>query len=353
MKKLFLLGFLFSVSCVAVPELPAPLSEQAPQVVSLAPDTAQKISTTPKLQVIFSKSMDPDSFKEGAIFLTKGVIEMGQFETAADLYKSIDKGVLPPIALKADFDEEEQMVTLTSAEELSSDETYTLLITSRILSKDHIPLNQDFSKSSVPFVAVFQTINPFGSSPDNSASLPQGQSPAAVPSIVGQVVINEIYYDAVGSDTDGVLFIELYGTPGLKIGGAKISFVNGEDGKIYDSLTLSQNAQIGLDGFFLIADAKTGSSNASNVIGSDMIDNFDPQNGPDAVQLVDSKGVLVDAVGYGSGMSGTAENGLASFEGTAALDVVNGHSLERKEPGLDTNDNSQDFVDRAVPTPGK
>jgi hypothetical protein len=188
----------------------------------------------------------------------------------------------------------------------------------------------------------------------SSSSVPEEEvSGEEVPEIEGTVVINEIYYDAVGSDTDGLLFVELYGTPGLPIGNYKVNFVDGGDGSIDDSTTLPEGAIVPSDGFYLIADAKTGSPTESNVSGADLIDNFDPQNGPDAVQLLDSDGNLVDAVGYGEGIVSSAENGLACFEGVAAPDVVNGHSLERKEPGVDSDNNLNDFAEREIPTPGQ
>jgi len=170
--------------------------------------------------------------------------------------------------------------------------------------------------------------------------------------IPGTVVLNEIFYDATESDTDGHLFIELYGTPGMTLGGFKVSFVNGSDGKLYDTITLPVEAAMPVDGFYVIADAKTGESTASNVADADLIDNFDPQNGPDAVQLLDASGVLLDAVGYGEGSMAVAENGLSSFEGAPAVDAVSGQSLERRETGVDTGDNAQDFVAIESPTPG-
>ncbi len=176
----------------------------------------------------------------------------------------------------------------------------------------------------------------------------------SVSNVVGTVVLNEIFYDSTDSDTDGHLFVELYGTPGLRLGGYLVNFINGSDGKVDDKVLLPASAKIRDDGFFLIADAKTGSTTVSNVPNADFVDNFDPQNGPDAVQLVDSKGGLVDAVGYSDGgeIVTVAQNGLATFEGTPAQDVPSGHSIERRAPGYDTHDNAADFVDREAPTPG-
>lgn len=217
---------------------------------------------------------------------------------------------------------------------------------------DSLPVPEEGTAKSVP-----AKVWPVGEGGSSSGPIGTGPSPELLPpepkpEVVGAVVLNEIYYDAVGSDTDGVLFIELFGEPGLPIGGCRVQFVDGGDGSLEDAVTLSEGALIPEDGYYVIADSLTGFPDATSVLGADLVDNFDPQNGPDAVQLIDNAGILVDAIGYGEGIVAIAENGLAAFEGMSALDVVNGHSLERKEPGLDTGNNLEDFIEREVPTPG-
>lgn len=164
------------------------------------------------------------------------------------------------------------------------------------------------------------------------------------------LVINELLYDFTGSDTDGQLFVELVGDAGADIGGYKIVFVNGDGGAAMETITVLTAASIADDGLFLIADAKNGAAGDSFVPDFDFLDDFDPQNGPDCVQLLDDQGELVDAVGYGSPLPTTAENGLPCFEGTPATDVPTGKSLSRVN-GADTDDNAADFV-ATDPTPG-
>jgi hypothetical protein len=84
---------------------------------------------------------------------------------------------------------------------------------------------------------------------------------------------------------------------------------------------------------------------------ADLIVNFDPQNGPDGVQLLDDAGVLIDAVGYGEPIVELAENGLVAYEGTPAMDVGSGMSIARVDT-FDTDDNSLDFIQLEVPSPG-
>ncbi len=193
--------------------------------------------------------------------------------------------------------------------------------------------------------------------PETQPFIPPTDPPAEIPvetpivAPVGKVVINELFYDAVGTDTNGVLFIELYGPAGQDISGYQLLFINGDDGKIYDTLSLPTSAHLGADGFYVIADAKSSAAIESFVVQADLIKNFDPQNGPDALQLFDLQGKIMDVLGYGTGLPPQAENGLATFEGTAAPDVINGHTLGRKVAGQDTDDNQADFIDQAVPTP--
>ncbi|MBI2342253.1 MAG: hypothetical protein HYU98_05930, partial [Deltaproteobacteria bacterium] len=124
-----------------------------------------------------------------------------------------------------------------------------------------------------------------------------------------------------------------------------------DDGKITDSITLPSGASVQGDGFYVIADAASQNANQTNVAEADFITNFDPQNGPDAVQLLDSKGGLVDAVCYGEVKVKIAENGLAMCENSPALDAPAGKSISRLENTDDTDDNSADFIINSEPSP--
>ena len=164
-------------------------------------------------------------------------------------------------------------------------------------------------------------------------------------------MINEVLYDASASDTDGNEFIELYGSPGTDIDNYQVVLVNGGDGGILKVITLPENTKIPDDGIFVIADARTNQPSATNIPVADLIENFDPQNGPDSVQLLDHQGHLLDGVAYGAGNISQAQNGLLMGEGSPAPDAPAGHSISRIG-GKDTDDNGKDFADLAVPTPG-
>src|SRR5579885_3443569 len=90
---------------------------------------------------------------------------------------------------------------------------------------------------------------PWSPSSDSSTSSggSVGTTGATSPDVLGQVVLNEIFYDSAQSDTDGNLFVELYGSPELDIGGCKVVFVNGADGSAYDSVKIPVGAKIRAD----------------------------------------------------------------------------------------------------------
>ena len=156
------------------------------------------------------------------------------------------------------------------------------------------------------------------------------------------VQISELLYDAVGND-NGTVFVELWGAPGTSLDGWHLEGVNGADGAIGPTVTLS--GQIAADGFFVVADSDAG---ATQVANADLLANFDFQNGPDSVVLRDALGNVLDALGYG--VFGAAE--IFAGEGQPAPDGLAGQSLARIFANRDTNDNAADFALFDIPTPG-
>ncbi len=163
----------------------------------------------------------------------------------------------------------------------------------------------------------------------------------SLPASASAVVISEILYDAAGSDA-GNVFVELYGAAGTDLSSWSLQAINGGDGSLYKTVSLS--GAIPLDGVFVIAEALSGGG--TNVVNADLITSVDFQNGPDSVQLFNGA-TLVDAIGYGD-FTGLFFAG----EGTAVSDPVAGSSLARTNPLLDTNDNLADFAALTIPTPG-
>jgi hypothetical protein len=150
-----------------------------------------------------------------------------------------------------------------------------------------------------------------------------------------------VFYDASGSD-NGLSFVELYGAPGTILDGLVIEGVNGSNGDLTPTLTLS--GSIPADGFFVVADDQ--GDGTTFVLEADLILNFDFQNGPDSIVLRDAQGIL-DAVGYGTFAAGEVFAG----EGSPAPDAPADSSLARLYANVDTDDNLVDFA-VAAPTPG-
>ncbi len=153
------------------------------------------------------------------------------------------------------------------------------------------------------------------------------------------VYINEIYYDADGTDIH--TYTELIGPPGASLDGLSLIGLNGSvDCDIYDTIALDGNV-IPADGLFVVAQD-------DGVPNYDMIDTaVNWQNGPDSVQLVMGESVL-DAVGYGD-FTDLCFAGEGDPVPEPADDV---NSLSRYPDGDDTDDNLTDFCE-SMQTPGE
>ena len=163
----------------------------------------------------------------------------------------------------------------------------------------------------------------------------------ASPAHAGFVHLSEVCYDAVGADAD-LVFVELFGSPGLSLELYEIVGINGSNGAEGPVLALS--GVVPGDGFFVVADGDAG---ISQVPDSDLVLSFDFQNGPDSIVLRGPGGAVLDAVGYGD-FAGAVFAG----EGTPAPDPPAGQSLARLFADVDTDDNAADFIALEQPTPG-
>ena len=156
-------------------------------------------------------------------------------------------------------------------------------------------------------------------------------------------ILSEVLYDAEGAD-DGGVFVELAGLPGELLDGLALEGVNGSNGDTTGRIELE--GRIAADGLFVLADLPA--SGPSPFERVDLFADFDFQNGPDSVLLLDADGRVLDALGYGVF---SAEEVFAG-EGAPAPDVSAGASLARRFADVDTDDNAADFVVLDVPTPG-
>jgi hypothetical protein len=147
----------------------------------------------------------------------------------------------------------------------------------------------------------------------------------------GKLVINEVDYDQVGSDTDGFVEIHNAGEAAVDLTGIALVFVNGGDGTEYSRETLSGTLEAG--GYVVVAE--------------------DAQNGsPDGLALIDTAdGTLLDALSYEGSITDAIVDGVHYdlVEGNALPDTVADSnavagSLIRNPNGRDTNDAASDWV---------
>jgi len=339
--RVFCSLLLLSACAQPAPNAFKPLAASQPYVIGLSPEPYQALERMEGIEIRFARPIDPASLSPEAVYVARGEIPK----------EEISEDSLSKVAAELEASEDLQTLTWRPQEELQTGD-YTLVISPELQGGDHQPFNQHPGEDPEPFLAVFYlgSAQHLADPSTASSSGPSGPSENLHPPAF--LTLHEVLYDASGSDTDGNEFIELYGTPGADLDHYQILFINGSDGEILDTINIKSHSKIRDDGLFLIADARTNASTASNITGADLLDNFDPQNGPDAIQLLDPQGRLVDALCYGNGSLPLARNGLETCEGAAAPDVAGGHSLSRLQGG-DTNDNAADFFDLSQPTPGE
>ena len=156
----------------------------------------------------------------------------------------------------------------------------------------------------------------------------------------GSLVINEVDYDQPFNDD--FEFIELYNSSDnvIDLTGYQIQFYNGADGTIYNSISIGAGITIPAHGYFVIGDELLIPPPDQVVYGLSI------QNGPDAILLKDPTGVIIDALSYKGTFGQPWEEGIPSVGETSPE-----YSIGRIPDGLDTNDNSVDFI-LMIPTPG-
>lgn len=352
-----ILCFLFTACGSSIDPTFESLLRKEPWVIDVDPPHNATVPGVKQISLRFSRPIDPQSIVPSSVALLELA---GEQSDAVMLSEHVRNGKEQGLPHQCVLEDDRQHLRLRPESTLQSGKRYGLVVTSGVMTSDGIPLNQHPALGQRAFWSEFTVQTPQASavpSPaetDPLADEDESEVEIASPPVPRpeSLVINEILYDVTGSDTDGVVFIELFGSPpGSDLAGYHILLIDGGDGAVSKTIQLPEQSRLGDDGIFLIADARTGNSQTTQIIGADVIDNFDPQNGPDCLQLIDEGGALLDAVGYGSPLAATAANGVSCVEGTAAPDAPSDASLTRTG-GVDTNDNSIDFSVQSTPTPG-
>ncbi len=317
-----------------------------PYVVSVEPVDGSMAAERAAVAVEFSRPVAPDTVDAFTLAIVKD-----EGKDAAEVVDELMDEDIKGSEGVYEFAGEGRVAIFRPAEGYEPGAGYLIIASTAIQSVEGLPLNQSAGSSPAPFVSAFKVSGVDGSESSAPAEAGGDGGEAAERVRPGFLMINEVMYDAIGSDTDGNVFVELLGESGGDISGYKILFINGEDGAISDTIELPEGALLEEDGIYLIADAKTGEPGVSNVEGPDLVLNFDPQNGPDCIQLLDAEGGLLDSLGYGSPLVSLATNGLVCHEGGPVMDVASGMSLSRSG-GMDAGDNQLDFQPMDIPSPG-
>lgn len=345
-RLIFVLILLLNCSCGSTLPVYQPLQERLLKVVDIYPTTGGWIDPNAKVKIRFSSSVDESSVNNESFFIVKS----DQLPDDLSDIKDVD---LAPLKIVYLFSEDDQVVEICPEESFVGNDDFSVVITSKLRSVNGLPF--DSGEMNRPFVSNFVVDGAAGVETDSGLSTDGGGGPLedegqSVPR-PAYLLINEFMYDAAGTDTNGDVFIELIGEPGGSLSGYYINFVNGDDGKTYKTISIPAGYSVPDDGLFVIAD--TDSSGKTNVAGADLLISFDPQNGPDAIQLIGPDNNLLDAVSYGSVTLAKGQNGLALFETAPAEDVSEGKSLTRVAGADDSNNNSVDFISCDIPTPGE
>lgn len=368
MKYLGMIGVVFLLSACGMPNMPAvqSLSGKQPRVIEMAPSDGNFVPIGKAITLQFSRPIDKDSVSAQTVL----VIPNWQANiTTAQAMKDIASGNIRGVAMGYALNEDKTELQLTPIDP-SVTGVLGVVVTPALQSHDHVPFNQTPGMASTPYMATLVVTDLAVGDAPVLAVVGSDVAPAATTSTTSAVngaakpttyvkptamplVLNEILYDLPGDDTNGDLFVELRGTPGGDLGGYKISFINGDDGKETEHVALPAGLLVPSNGLVVIADGITGDLQHTHVVNADFLDNFDPQNGPDSVQLFSPDGKLVDAVAYGTTKLTTATNGAVMVEGSAAPDAPMAKSISRLPDAEDTQNNSADFVINPTPSPGE
>jgi hypothetical protein len=174
------------------------------------------------------------------------------------------------------------------------------------------------------------------------------------------LVINEIDYDNVG--TDSAEFIEIFNPSGTAqtLVNRAVVLVNGSGGASYATYDLSSLGSLGPGEYLVIAQSNTlltAPAAAKKVTAAGASD-FIQNGAPDAVILIDTgTSAVLDAVSYEGSVTWTSVvPNVPAYEGTGGSTFADSNSanmsLCRNPNGTDTNSNTGDFILCNTPTIG-
>jgi hypothetical protein len=170
----------------------------------------------------------------------------------------------------------------------------------------------------------------------------------------GPLLITEIDYDQMG--TDSAEFVEIHNPSraAVSLVGLSLELVNGNGGDVYRRFALSDAAdRLEAGGYLVVGALAVTSALPAGVPSIPFnpnvadLNNSVLQNGPDAVRIVDAAGGLIDAFGYEGDVAGATEGDFLSGDPGNERP----QSASRCPVDADTNDNATDFR-YVTPSPG-
>jgi hypothetical protein len=179
---------------------------------------------------------------------------------------------------------------------------------------------------------------------------------AAGPSLV----INEVDYDQVGTDT--AEYIEIYNASSetVSLAGLSVLLVNGANNTVYDTVDLGGAGTLASHQYLVIGGALVAIPGSAKKIDPLWIQDRIQNGAPDGIALVDTAAlVVIDALSYEGSITAAQLTGFAApvslVEGTpttATDSNTQALSLCRNPDGQDTNNAANDWTTCATLTPG-
>lgn len=160
----------------------------------------------------------------------------------------------------------------------------------------------------------------------------------------GNVVINEVLYDPLGTDS-GFEWIELYnnGNTDINLQNAKLQVA----GTAFNTVFNFPHYILRAKRFVLI-----GEETVTQAVFTSTLNMPNAISGTDGLRYVSADGIYTDTVLFGTPNTNYLRDDLGGIGTRFAPDVQAGYSLARIVDGHDTNYCDVDFVSEASPTPG-
>ena len=173
---------------------------------------------------------------------------------------------------------------------------------------------------------------------DCSIQIVSGSAPGCAPPPT--VVINEIDYDQVGTDTGEFIELMNNGASPVDLTGMKLVHLNGSNGAVISNTTLN-NVSLSPGEHYVLCYGNNAASYCDQTVATAL------QNDNEGLVLTTAEDAIIDQVAYAGTVPGVGEGSP-----TTADPITIGLGLSRIPDGNDTGDNGSDFVVICI-TPGE